>query len=50
MTGTRAEGLARGIGAMIDGVYLREALGDGVPDGRAAAALVEAYLAVLLRE
>jgi len=40
----RAAGIARGIGAMIDGLYIREALSDLQPDGRAAAATVLAYL------
>lgn len=37
-------GIAKGIGAMIDGLYIREALSDGPPDGRAAAATVLDYL------
>lgn len=40
----RAGAIARGIAAMIDGVYLHAALGPGAPDGTAAAAMVEAYL------
>ena len=36
--------VARGIGAMIDGFYIREALSDGPPAGRAAAAMVLAYI------
>jgi len=50
LAGERAVGLARGIGAMIDGVYIREALSDGPPDGRAAAALVATYLDAKLGE
>lgn len=37
---TQPDALAEGIAAMIDGVYLREALGQGEPDGARAAALV----------
>ncbi len=44
MIGDRAEQLARGLGAMIDGVYLREVLKGGTPDGAAAAAMVLDYL------
>lgn len=40
LAGARAEGIAARLGAMIDGVYLREALKEGVPDGEAAAAQV----------
>ncbi|MFM2356230.1 MAG: hypothetical protein RLZZ528_1966 [Pseudomonadota bacterium] len=46
----RAEAVARGLGAMIDGVYIREALKGGTPDGAAAARLVEDYLARELGE
>jgi TetR/AcrR family transcriptional regulator, transcriptional repressor of bet genes len=42
--GVRAEAVAQGIAAMIDGVYLHAALGPSTPDGAAAAAQVEAYL------
>ncbi len=43
----RAEALrvAEGAGALIDGVYLRQALTGGAPDGAAAAVVVRAYLA-----
>lgn len=40
LAGDRAPALARGLGALIDGVYIREALGEGAADGAAAAALV----------
>ncbi len=48
-------GVARGIGAMIDGVYIREALAPAgpagsVPDGRAAAEVVLAYLRARMAE
>ncbi|MFC7705268.1 choline-responsive transcriptional repressor BetI [Plastorhodobacter daqingensis] len=45
LIGQRAPGVAEGLGAMIDGVYLREALKEDVPDGAAAAEMVLAYLA-----
>jgi TetR/AcrR family transcriptional repressor of bet genes len=44
LVGARAPAIADGIAAMIDGVYIREALGRASPSGQAAAALVEAYL------
>lgn len=44
LVGDRAESLAGGIGAMIDGVYIREALKHGTPDGGSAAAIVTDYL------
>lgn len=46
----RAPAVARGLGAMIDGVYIREALKGGAPDGAAASRLVEDYLARELGE
>ncbi|MFN3972245.1 MAG: choline-responsive transcriptional repressor BetI [Gemmobacter sp.] len=45
MAGPRALALADGLGALIDGVYLREALKDGPPDAAAAVATTRAYLA-----
>ena len=45
----RAEEIAEGVGAMIDGAYLRAALGKGAPDAAAAVAMVERYLAAELR-
>ncbi len=44
LVGHRAAAVARGVGAMIDGVYIREALKKGAPDGTAAAGLVLEYL------
>jgi TetR/AcrR family transcriptional repressor of bet genes len=44
LVGCRADAVARGVGAMIDGVYLREALKDCAPDGAGAAVTVLAYL------
>ena len=44
LAGARAEGIAEGLGALIDGLYLREVLKSGPPDGAAAARLALAYL------
>ncbi len=44
LVGVRADAVARGIAAMIDGVYIREALGRAAPSGASAAALVIAHL------
>ncbi len=44
LVGARAGSVADGVAAMIDGVYIREALGSDVPSGPLAAALVTAYL------
>jgi TetR/AcrR family transcriptional repressor of bet genes len=44
LAGNRAEELADGLGALIDGVYLREALKSGSPDGKIAAAFAFNYL------
>ena len=40
----RGSELADGVAAMIDGVYLREALGTGQPDGARASAQVQGWL------
>lgn len=40
----RAEAVADGLGALIDGLYLRQVLRDGAPDGPAAVAAAIAYL------
>lgn len=48
MVGARADGVAAALGALIDGVYLREALREGASDGRSAIGLVKAYLAAEL--
>jgi TetR/AcrR family transcriptional repressor of bet genes len=50
LIGARAPGVAAALGALIDGVYLREALGPGAADGRAAIYLVQAYLAAELNK
>lgn len=44
LVGARASGVALGLGALIDGVYIRAALQPGATDRRAAAALVLEYL------
>ena len=48
LVGERAAALADGMGALIDGVYLREVLKDGIPDAAAAVATLQDYLAVHL--
>ena len=48
LVGARADGLADGMGALIDGVYLREVLKQGQPDAAAAVATLQDYLAVHL--
>jgi TetR/AcrR family transcriptional repressor of bet genes len=40
----RADEIAEGLGALIDGLYLREVLKSGPPDGAAAVATAMAYL------
>jgi TetR/AcrR family transcriptional repressor of bet genes len=40
---------ARGVAALIDGIYLRCALGDETPDTKEAVALVEAYVEAVLK-
>ena len=44
LAGDRAESIADGLGALIDGLYLREVLKTGAPDGAAAVATAKAYL------
>ena len=48
LVGTRAAALADGLGALIDGVYLREVLKEGPPDAAAALATLQDYLAAHL--
>lgn len=48
LAGARAGEVAEGLGALIDGLYLREALRDGPPDAAAAIAMARAYLAANL--
>lgn len=48
LVGPRAEITARGLAAMIDGVYIRQALREGAPDGSAAAAMALQYLTLEL--
>lgn len=49
IAGDRATALADGLGALIDGVYLREVLKQGPPDAEAAKTVIKAYLAAELR-
>jgi len=44
LVGARAEAVAAGLGALIDGLYLREGLKSGAPDGAAAVATALDYL------
>jgi len=44
LAGARAEEVAAGLGALIDGLYLREVLKSGAPDGRAAVRVALDYL------
>ena len=44
LIGARAAGVARGVGALVDGVYIRAALTPGNADRRSAAVLVLEYL------
>lgn len=44
LVGERADVVAQGVGAMIDGLYIREVLKGGTPDGAAAANLVWGHL------
>ena len=44
LAGAQAEAVAGGLGALIDGLYLREVLKSGPPDGRAAVQVALVYL------
>lgn len=44
LAGGRAPEIAEGLGAMIDGLYLREVLKAGAPDGRRAVHMAMAYI------
>ncbi|RMH46875.1 MAG: transcriptional regulator BetI [Alphaproteobacteria bacterium] len=48
LAGPRAVALAASTGALIDGVYLREVLSGGEPDGAAAVAMVVAHVEAAL--
>ncbi len=48
LAGARAGAIAAGLAALIDGLYLREALKAGTPDGAAAVAMAMDYLAAEL--
>jgi TetR/AcrR family transcriptional regulator, transcriptional repressor of bet genes len=49
LAGHQAVEIAQGLSALIDGLYLREALKLGAPDGAAAVAMAQDYLASKLR-
>ena len=49
LCGARAEAIAGGLGALIDGLYLREVLKCGPPDGAAAITTALAYLDAQLK-
>ncbi len=49
LAGARAEAIADGLGGLIDGLYLREVLKSGAPDGAAAVAVAKDYLNAQLR-
>ncbi len=49
MVGARSASLAEGVAAMIDGVYLHEALGTGEPDGARASAAVLGWVEAAIR-
>jgi TetR/AcrR family transcriptional regulator, transcriptional repressor of bet genes len=48
LAGDRAELVTKGLGALIDGAYLREALSGTAPDSKASVAMVLDYLAAEL--
>lgn len=48
LAGDRSDAIAAGLAAMIDGLYLREALTSGTPDGAAAVAMAMDYLNIQL--
>lgn len=50
LVGGRAGAVAEGLAALIDGVYIRQALRDGTPDGQAAAAMALNYLKLELEK
>jgi len=49
LAGDRAMQIANGLGALIDGLYLREVLKSGPPDRAAAVQVAQAYLAAELK-
>jgi TetR/AcrR family transcriptional regulator, transcriptional repressor of bet genes len=50
ITGARAEDIAAGLSAMIDGLYLREALSQGASDGAAAVQMAQDYVEIQRRK
>ncbi|MDN5788291.1 transcriptional regulator BetI [Pseudorhodobacter sp.] len=49
LIGARADAVTEALGALIDGVYLREALSPRPSDGKAAVRMLQAYLSAELR-
>lgn len=49
LAGDRAPAIADGLGALIDGLYLREVLKSGAPDGMAAVRVAQDYLSAQLQ-
>jgi TetR/AcrR family transcriptional regulator, transcriptional repressor of bet genes len=49
LAGARAEEVAEGLGALIDGLYIREVLKSGPPDAAAAVQTALDYLNVQLK-
>lgn len=50
MAGARAAAIADGLGALIDGLYLREVLKSGPPDGPSAVTMLLEYLRIQMKE
>ena len=50
LAGPRAGEIAEGLGALIDGLYLREVLKSGQPDGAFAVNMALNYLNIQLKE
>ncbi len=50
IAGTRADEIAAGLSALIDGLYLREALATGASNGAAAVKMAQDYVNVQLRD
>ena len=50
LAGGRAEPIAEGLGALVDGLYLREVLKSGPPDGAAAVRMALDYMEAQLRQ
>lgn len=50
LAGNRAAAIADGLGALIDGLYLREVLKSGAPDGPAAVAMAMDYMLAQVKD